>query len=339
MEQSHQTQHRQLNSVFLLLAGTCFFWTVCVSLSNYFGKPPPATESAGEKGSERGNMAGVKPPPLPDSLKPLEQATIDHPEDINGLNIYAENLVNEALKRSDPALLMRALQSYSKVVELDPLNQKALLGMATVAFENGVFDKAKDYFERYLALNPTDSKARTDYSLSMIQTGDSMGAEQVLSKMVMENPKSFPARLSLALAQKVSGKMKESKASAEAALQYAPDEKGQQVVNDFLLNLNKVEPVTQATAESTSEVSPAIAIDNFFRKHPIIGPKVQKISWPSESVVEITLLEFPMEQMPEFAKEKLKKSMANLVQQLKMKLTIRFVAAETGKVIFDQPFE
>jgi tetratricopeptide (TPR) repeat protein len=332
MEQPLRSERRQLNSVFLLLGGTCLFWTVCVSISGYFGKPPPAEHAAGK--SERGNKEGIEPPPLPEFLKPLEKAALAEPRNIDALNTYSESLVNEALKTSDPALLMRAVQSYSKVLEIDPRNQKALLGMATVAFENGVFDKAKVYFEKYLVLNPSDSKARTDYSLSMIQSGDSSGAEKILEEMVKENPKSFPARLSLALAQKVSGKLGESKATAEAALKNAPDEKGQQVVKDFLANLNKTEPATQLAAG----VSPATAVDNFFRKHPIIGPKVEKISWPSESIVEISLTEFPMEQMPEFAKEKLKKSMAGLVSQLGIKLNIKFLAAETGKVMLDEKF-
>lgn len=333
MEQTLRSERRQLNSLFLLLGGACLFWTIGVFVSGYLGKPPPASEATNHRG-ERGNKEGISPPPLPEFLKPLEKATLDQPGNIDALNIYAESLVSEALKTSEPALLMRAVQSYTKVIDLDPKNQKALLGMATVAFENGVFDKAKVYFERYLLLNPSDSKARTDYSLSMIQSGDSIGAEKVLGEMVRDNPKSFPAKLSLALAQKVSGKLVESKATAEAALENAPDEKGQQVVKEFLANLNKAEPATQLAAG----VSPATAIDNFFRKHPIIGPKVEKIRWPSESVVEISLMEFPMEQMPEFAKEKLKKSIAGLVGQLGIKLTIRFVAAEDGKVLLDEKF-
>ncbi len=334
MEKSVNSQKQILNSVFLLLAGTCCFWTLCVYLSNYFGKPPPASVAA-EAPAERGNMSkGIEPPPLPEALKPLEKATLDHPENIDALNSYADALVSSAINSGDPSLLMRAVQSYSKVIERDPKNEKALLGIATVAFENGVFDKAKDYYEKYLQINPSDKKATTDYTLSLIQAGEGKKAETILRKMAEEDPKSFPARLSLALAQKVNGNKADAKISAEAALKIAPDKQGEQVVRDFLLNLDKAEPVMTAA----QDLSPAMTIDSFFRKHPIIGPKVKKIAWPSQDVVEVTLEEFPIEQMPEFALVKLKKSMADLVTQSKMKITIRFVAAETNKVILEEKY-
>jgi tetratricopeptide (TPR) repeat protein len=338
MSETDSAERKKLNSNFLLIGGAILFWTVCVSLSQQLGAPPPAQAGSavrtGPTMQNGGPAKEAEPPPLPESLKPLEERALKEPQNIEALTAYSEALITEGIKNSDPALLMRAVATNSQILNLDPKNKDALIGMASLAFENGVFDKAKGYYERYLEIVPTDLKAKTDYSLTLIQVGEGGKAKEILNELLKVEPNSFATRLSLALAHKVTGDKDAARQSATIALSHSPDENGKKVVEQFLANLDKPEDIM---APAPGE-SPAIAIDSFFRNHQILGPKVEKISWKDQSTVEIVLNQFPMEQMPPFAKEKLKKSIGEVISRLPGDIVVKFLAAEDSRVLFEERF-
>lgn len=319
------SQSQLFTALFALLASSLVFWTVSAGLSSYLGRPEKMKEAA----------KSAEPPAVPEVLKGLEaevKADSNNPEK---LLKFAEALAAEGEKAGDAGLLMRAIQNFSQVLAVDPKNPRALFGVANVSFESGVFDKAKEYYERYVAVDPNNLKAKTDLALVHLQLGETKEAVSRLEKLSEENPKYFPAKLSLALAKKVSGDLPAARKIAEDALELAPDNTGKEVVNSFLAGLDKPENTQAASTPEVSpeSMSPAMLVDQFFRNHPIVGPKIEQIRWVSTEVVEIRLNDFPMSQMPPFAKEKFFSNLKKAFEPLKDPLTTRFVDSASGNVM------
>jgi Flp pilus assembly protein TadD len=310
-------------AVFALLLSAGVFWSLSAGLSHHLGKPDPHASKAKKQSS-------AEALPLSAELKELEAEVNNNPKDIELRLRFADAMISEARKTGEVAHLMRAVQSYSKALEIEPRNKGALLGMANVSFESGVFDKAKDYFNRLLEVDPGNLKARTDLNLVKLQLGETEEALQGLQRLARENAKSFPITLSLALAQKMVGDRESARATANSALPLAPDEDGRKIVQNFLSGLDQPDQEKRALA---ADVSPAIAIDQFFRSHPIVGPKVKRISWSDATSVQVRLAEFPMDKMPPFAREKFIRSVKGLIQSFSSNVKVQLIADEDGKVM------
>jgi len=305
-----------LNSVFALAITSGVFWTLCSGLSNHLATPTEVAKKA----------TATPAFPIPEELKELEAKISKDPENIPTLIEFADKNITLAKQSGEVAHLMRAVQSYSKVLNLNPANKDALFGMANLSFESGVFDKARDYYERFLEVDPGNLKARTDLSLVILQLGEVEDATARLKRLSSENPNYFPAKLSYALAQKVGGDREGARVTALEAYKISPDEDGKKVVENFIASVDKVEE-----AKVPENVSPAIAVDQFFRQHPIVGPKLVQIRWTDAATAEIKLKEFPMDKMPPFAKEKFLKSIESMLGA--NKITLKLIDSETSAVM------
>jgi tetratricopeptide (TPR) repeat protein len=278
--------------------------------------------------AERSTVDSV---PLPPALIELETKIKAQPNDVALLLEFAEKNIEEAKHTGEVGHLMRAVQSYSKVLQIDPGSGKALLGMANVSFESGVFDKARDYYDRLLEVEPGNLKARTDLALVLLQLGENQEALTRLEKLCQQNPDYFPSRLSLALARKLVGDKSGAKETALIAAKLAPDDEGRLVVSKFLEGIDKPTDVKPTTDE---HVSPAIAIDQFFRNHQIVGPKLVQIRWTGPNSADVRLKEFPMDKMPPFARDKFIASVRAVLSGLPGEpTTLKIVDAETDVVM------
>jgi tetratricopeptide (TPR) repeat protein len=268
-------------------------------------------------------------------------------------NHAASNLAERDNTQTTPSStpsseVIAKLEESLKQLQADPNNIDALLELANISFEGGVFDKAVDYLERAAKLIPeTDSrfeKVNTDIALASLQLGRTERSIAILEKLLTKNSELFPARLALALSLKMNKQIEEATKVANIALAKAPDEEAKAVVNRFLAEINN--PITPPSKEDTplpplksnispEEMSPGILVQSFFKNHPIIGPKVKSITWSDAQTAVISLADFPVEAMPPFAKAKLETSIQETFAKLSEKITIKLVDDGTKQTLIE----
>ncbi len=317
----------KITPVFILFSATLGLWISAVLLSDYL-----ADGSLGDKPLAKRGTTEEATKPLTGALESLEKRVQALPEDEDARIVFARALAEEGRKAKDGALIMRSVQEFANVLERSPNNAEALLALATICLESGVLDKAAIYYQRYLAIRPDDDKAHVDYSLALIQLGSSEQAISELQPVLARSPNLFPARFALALALRVGGKIDEARKAAEAARAVAPDQAGQEAVDGFVNSLKELpEEVAPAVPTVSNETtSPATTVENFFRNHPIVGPKVRKVLWPEANRVQIVVADFPVEQMPPFAKEKFVSNIKNTIAGVGGGIDVEIVDEASG---------
>ena len=241
----------------------------------------------------------------------------------------ADQILNEGYRQPSADLIMESISLYSKVLALDKNNKRALIAMGSISLESGVFDKAAYYYKRYLDLYPEDSRAAADLSLALIASGKKSEAVQLLQTTLQKDNTSFPAQFALAIAYRKIGKASKSKEAALAALQITDSQSSKKSAEDFLKMLSS-EKAQTASSTSDSLTSPASTISEFVTKHPILGPKLESIEWPSEKIAIVKLKNFPVSHMPDFAKQKLEQTIQEVLSQLPRGFSITLLDAENA---------
>ncbi len=78
------------------------------------------------------------------------------------------------------------------------------------------------------------------------------------------------------------------------------------------------------------------AVENGLRAHPILGPKITAIDWPEPTHARVTVANFPMQGMPEFARNLFKARLETILDDAKTRFatsgetSIELVDAATG---------
>jgi Tfp pilus assembly protein PilF len=200
-------------------------WTGALLLGDYLSKDfvrGPLTKAASNS------------PLLSPELQALTKSIKENPNDASLRLRTAAKLLSDAQGQPSAPHVMQAIDHLRHVLELEPRNSKALRLLADVSFNFGVFDKAAQYYLRYLDIEPNDSKATIDYSLSLIQMGQSDLAISTLTALHQKEPESYPAHLSLALAYKTNNQPELAKKMAESAVHLAPNDEGRQAAERFI---------------------------------------------------------------------------------------------------------
>jgi len=297
-------------------------WSVCALLSSHLA------ESLQLEHEHRGTLTGETPA----QIKELEAKVAAEPGKVQPKLEIARILSGQSEKDPSAESLMKAVQAYSDVLTVEPENPEALLGIANISFRSGVLDKALDYYQRYLKKNPNNLGVRIDYSLLLLQTGSVNQAVSSLQEITAGSPNLFQGWLSLALAQKFAGSVEQAREAANRARRLAPNDAAKNVVDDFLKNVDRPVNDTSQMHEASGEVkaisperlSPAALVQSYFENHPIVGPKLVRILWPEVTKVQVEIKEFPVDQMPPFAKakfiENIKKALSNLPEPVKVEI-------------------
>ena len=263
----------------------------------------------------------------PESAR-LRKAVETQPENRELLLQLAASLQADAKARPSPGLVMEAVQAYTKILKNTPDDPDALLGLASLCFEAEIIDKAVEYFAKYLQKRPNDLQASTDYSLALIQGGDPEKAIAFLSPLAEKYPERFQMRLTLAVAEKLRGNKERALAEANRALEKAPTEDARKHIQEFLASLASDAP---ANGGNSGSLSPASVVEQYFQNHPIIGPKLVKITWPSANQVKVFLRDFPVEQMPPMARDKFLSSATKALSVIPDAIEIDLVDSATEK--------
>jgi Tfp pilus assembly protein PilF len=88
-----------------------------------------------------------------------------------------------------------AWQRYREVLQKDPKNRDALLGMAAIAQQQGQDDAAMQYYRQVLLLDPRDPVAQA--GMSAFSTGDAAGKESRLKLSLAQTPQSAALHFAL----------------------------------------------------------------------------------------------------------------------------------------------
>ncbi|MFN8388740.1 MAG: tetratricopeptide repeat protein [Bdellovibrionota bacterium] len=334
--------HSKLTPTFSLLGLAILFWSAAAGLSSQLGAPKGAAGGS----SHGGKAAAVA---LSDDLKALKADADAHPDRTDARLNFANAAREEAIQKTDNGLLMEAVQAYTAVLAKEPNQTQALLGLASLCFEAGIMDKAQEYYRRYLQLKPDDLRVKTDYALSQIQTDALDDALVTLNEVINKDHSIFQAHLAVALVYKLQGKTDEAKAKADEAKRLAPSDADRARIDEFLTSLTAKAAAGQQRAElppsaipgtpggeegegsiAPEDLSPAGMVSQFFASHPIVGPKLKGIAWPELNTAIVRLENFPVDQMPPFAREKFLGSMKQKLSGLPNKVTVKLVDADSG---------
>lgn len=80
------------------------------------------------------------------------------------------------------------MESYAHALELQPDNERALMGYARILFENDRFEEALDQYDRLLAIKPEKKSYQLNRSVCLTKVGRYDEAEKILFKLNYESP-------------------------------------------------------------------------------------------------------------------------------------------------------
>jgi tetratricopeptide (TPR) repeat protein len=213
---------------------------------------------------------------------------------------------------ASPAIVFEAIDVFGRILQQEPNDPAALVMMADVSFDQRAFTKALDFYERYLKVDPNDLGARSRYASTLTFLGRYDDSIQELGKVLQSEPKNFPAMAYLAITYAQKGDIKTAKKIGGDALAAAPSEDARARFSSFVESLDQaksegdVGSVKQPEADVTNQVAKVGGMDGFvaaLRANPIAGPKfVRHVQ--EGATLRLYYREFPMSQMPPFAKEK-----------------------------------
>lgn len=284
--------------------------------SNASTAPPPnaaASESANPSASAGQLPAGHPKIELPTEARSfidkVEKDAESKPNDVAAWNRYGAVAMRAAM--FDASYYSKAEAAYAHVLKLQPDNLDALRGIGDIDYDHQKYDQAVAAYEHFLKLKPDDPEVRTDLGTMYLYTGNADQAIVQYRKVTTEKPDFFQAYYNMGIAYAQQNKQSDAAASLNTALKLAPDDNTKSQVRELLAKLSGAPSAMApggAGAASASSTSPPGsfhgAIEQMVRGLPIAGPKVGAVQWASDTKARVMFDNFPMDQMPPFAKDK-----------------------------------
>jgi len=167
------------------------------------GKAPPAKEAPPAK-----PVRAVAPKPHPQAESPPLADASDSIETVIVPSSHAKPAGDIAVRRDaagvvpiSPTLMQayETLQSgdnakakglYEQVLQADPRNMDALLGLGSIALHDGRTDDASRYYQRVLELDPRNSYAQAGL-ISIVGGADVQASESRLKQLISRDPSAF----------------------------------------------------------------------------------------------------------------------------------------------------
>jgi cytochrome c-type biogenesis protein CcmH/NrfG len=294
-------------------------------------------------GSENGGLpAGHPKIELPTEARSfvdkIERDAIAKPNDVVAWNKFGAVSMRAAM--FDPTYYGKAQDAYGHVLKLEPDNLDALRGIGDIDYDKQLYDQAIAAYEHYLKKKPDDPEVRTDLGTMYLYTGNADQAVVQYKKAIASKPGFFQAYYNMGIAYAQQNKPEDAAATLKQALAIAPDDSARGQVKQLIAKLSgapatsasmqaasapsssaaQVSRTPAAAAKSTAaavaaktSASPAAAwtpddfhdaFETMVRGLPIAGPKVTTVEWPDKFKAKVFMADFPMDQMPPFAKTK-----------------------------------
>ncbi len=316
---------------FFVVAGLAI-WTLILSPAPPRpgpGGPAPRTASAApaETASSQLPEGHPKVPmELPAEVKTfisdLAAKAKDKPHDVD--TWVKLGMVYSRAAQIDPAYDTEALTAFQHVLEIEPQNPDALRGVANVHYDRDESREAVPFFERYLALRPDDPSARTDLATMYLYSGDATKAISTYQDVIRRNPSFMQAHYNLAVTYHRQGDDTAALAELDAARKLATGDDVRKQIDEMVTALKNgtADRPEVASAGGTATAPPAAssprspfqgAVEEAFRTHPIMGPRIVRFEWTAPAAGRVLMQNFPMDAMPPAVREKFA---AHLGQQI-----------------------
>jgi tetratricopeptide (TPR) repeat protein len=200
-------------------------------------------------------------------------------------------------------LVFEAIDLLSRILHHEPNDPTALVTMADLSFDQRAFSKALSFYERYLKVSPDDLGARARYASTLTFLGRYDDSVSELKGVLRSDPKNFPALAYLAITYAQKGDLQEARKSASIALSLAPSEEAKARFSGFVASLG--EPGRGELNKQPEGAQTGVAgFIQSIKSNPVAGDKFRSYEGPSDGVLRLKFVDFPMAQMPPFAKQK-----------------------------------
>ena len=324
---------------------------------------PPAAGSAGG-----GEMPSDHPPVgLPDEAKKfvaqLAEKAKAAPGDIAAWKSLAQ--VQARATDMDPSFGAQALESWQHVLTLAPDDGDAIRGIGNVYYDQQKFDAAATQYERYLDKHGDDASVRTDLATAYLYQRQIDRAVTTYQQVITSRPDFLQAHFNLGLAYEAKGDREKALAELDKAHELATDDDTKTRIERVKSQLAASPPGAAAAGIANAGSPPGTGgapaadtppvggaprgaaagadfpsqVEAQLRAHQILGPKIQSIEWPEPGRARVLVADFPMQSMPEFARNLFKTRLDTILNDAKTKFavsdprTIEIVDAANGTVM------
>lgn len=174
-----------------------------------YPRPVPVETSSIAPASSPAEAAAVHAPATPGTtrapgaaapgvfLDELASKAEAAPNDVVAWRRLAQERYRAAL--FDRQRLPAAAAALDRVVELDADDSESIRMRADVAYDAGDYRTAVSFFERYVALEPKDDKARLDLASALALLGEAKAAKAVYQELIDRDEASVSAYLGLGM--------------------------------------------------------------------------------------------------------------------------------------------
>ncbi len=252
------------------------------------------------------------------------------------------------------------------MLKLDPENLDALRGVGDIDYDQQHYDQAAAAYEHYLKHRPKDPEVITDLGTMYLYTNNADQAVVQYKKAIAIKPDMFQPYYNLGVAYGEQNDKGDSAIAFTKAIALAPDDDRRNQAKQAFTKYTgmpaeqadkvaatlpgpkvaKQEDADDSDSDTDSDSAPkphATAFHSSFeemiRNIPFAGPKVSAVTWPENQKATVMMDNFPMDQMPPFAKDKflgdLKAGIdsAKTANHISGPVEVDLVDAQSGKVM------
>lgn len=338
-----------------LVSALCIFGTAAIQKAHGTGVKPATMAKAGTGHSPHGS--GEMPElsaatlSLNSNLETLLSQARSAPKDPAAWTAVGAALLD--LLSTGPSsgeIQLEALDVFSYLLSISPDDVIALRALGDLCFDQRLFPKSLNYYDRYLKLQPTDQEVRSRRASTLTFLGRAGEAITELQEIAKAQPEAFQplAYLSIALSQ--NGDIEQARAVGEQALTKAPSPEAKERFKSFLTSLTA--PASGETPSTSQEASPQstssqpapsssaqwlTSLEGTIRNNPIAGRKFVSARFAEDTkTIFLTFADFPMDGMPEFARVKFLSSLKAAIP-VSAASTITFIDQASNRVMHSEP--
>lgn len=367
-----------VGALLLVVGGAAAFFSMRESTEVPRAVPGSPTASAPAPAPEGGLPGGHPSIELPkevlEFLDGLSAAADKDPKSIEAAQTlararYRATVINASYRVS-------AEKALAKLMALDPTNVEGMRISANLAYDTGDYADAQKRFELFLSKHPGDPAALTDLGSAHLFQEHIDEAIKSYDAALAVDPKFMQAHFNKGIALQKQGKKAEAAASLNRASENATQPEEKQHIENALAEVEGREPKQLAgTKPPHPNMAPASGVapgapqghtqggmpmpppapdrdvttnaSSDFQKqaekplitHSIVGPRLASFDWTTPTTVRVIIADFPMEQMPPFAREKFRTGMADKIaavakqQGITDAVTLEITDKESGRVM------
>ncbi len=294
----------------------------------------PRRASTGQAALPEGHPPISVPDDVRAAIDRLAESAKARPDDVEAWKQLG--FIQYRAGQTDPGYLTAAAATFEHILTKEPGNLDALRALGNIAFDRDQPQQAMEYYERYLAIQPGDPEVRTDLGTMLLSAQQPERAIALYQAVLADNPTFFQAQFNLAIAHRAAGDMPKAIAALRQARDIAADDATRQRVDQLLARLSSDQA---APPPPTGGADFKADVESVFRSHPIVGPKIDLIEWPTARTAKVVLRQFPMDTMPDDMRERFIARLGSGLREKKGRhqitdtLRIELVDSASGRVM------